>query len=173
MGQPVQSPAPVPALPSAAQPHPYSNDQAQLLQHSAALVEAVRSHSPQLQALADQSLQGWFNCRQAADATNQAALSALERATHLEAETAQLNRSIHRQLRMFDRQLKIASVTLHQEVAQKVGQVHRHIQQQSNHCRNRLNLDADQRPSYSEAHRSQVNRLFVQRSLQTQPCSLS
>ncbi len=129
------------------------------------MAASIHGHSTILDAMGDQSLRSWYNCREAASNTRQQAFAAVDRATSVDAEIAQINRSIQRQLQQFDTQLKASSQTLRQEVAVKVGQYHRHMQQQSNHCRNRLNLDEHDQPAWTSAHRNQAQRLFQSTTL--------
>ena len=126
---------------------------------------SIHQHTPILDAVGDQSLRSWYNCRETASLTRQQAFAAVDRATTLDQEIAQLNRNIQQQLQQFDAQLKASGQTLRQEVAQKVEQYHRHIQQQSNRCRNRLNLDEHDQPAWTSAHRNQAQRLFQSTTL--------
>lgn len=145
--------------------HHYSQLQQQTVQQGHNLSASIHQHSPLLKAIGDQSLRSWYNCREAASLTRQQAFAAVDRATTIDQEIAQLNRNIQQQLQQFDTQLKESSQTLRQEVAQKVGQYHRHMQQQSNHCRNRLNLDEHDQPAWTSAHRNQAQRLFQSTTL--------
>lgn len=151
--------------PQASQPHRYSQLQQQTVQQGHSLSASLQQHSALLEALGDQSLRSWYNCRESASLTRQQAFAAVDQATTVDQEIAQLNRSIQQQLQQFDAQLKASSQTLRQEVAQKVAQYHRHMQQQSNHCRNRLNLDEHDQPAWTTAHRSQAQRLFQSTTL--------
>lgn len=124
-----------------------------------AMSQGIQSHSPMLDAIGEQSLRSWYNCREAASLARQQAFAAIDKATMLDQEIAQLNRNIQKQLQQFDHQLKASGQTLRQEVAQKVGQYHRHVQEQSEHCRSRLNLaESAQAPQPSPRHQAQ--RLF-------------
>ena len=145
--------------------HRYGQLQQQTVQQCHTMAASIHGHSTILDAMGDQSLRSWYNCREAASNTRQQAFAAVDRATSIDAEIAQINRSIQRQLQQFDTQLKASSQTLRQEVAVKVGQYHRHMQQQSNHCRNRLNLDEHDQPAWTSAHRNQAQRLFQSTTL--------
>lgn len=163
--------APVPPAPLTGQASPqdyqhrYGQLQLQTVQQCHNLSASVHQHTPILEAVGDQSLRSWYNCRETASLTRQQAFAAVDRATTVEQEIAQLNRNIQQQLQQFDAQLKASGQTLRQEVSQKVSQYHRHVQQQSNHCRNRLNLDEHDQPAWTSAHRNQAQRLFQSTTL--------
>ncbi len=154
-----------PLTPAAVQPNSYGHLQQQTVEQSQAMSWGVHSHSPILEGLGDQSIRSWYNCRAAASLTRQQAFAAVDRATTVDQKIAQINRSIQQQLQQFDAQLKASGQTLREEVAQKVGQYHRHVQQQSNRCRNRLNLDEHNQPAWTSAHRNQAQRLFQSTTL--------
>ncbi len=157
--------------PTAAQPqslpsdHRYGQLHQQTLQQGHSLSASIHQHTPILEAVGDQSIRSWYNCREAASLTRQQAFAAVDRATTVDQEIAQLNRNIQLQLQQFDAQLKTSGQTLRQEVAHKVAQYHRHVQQQSNRCRNRLNLDEHNQPAWTSAHRNQAQRLFQSTTL--------
>lgn len=182
MHQPIHTPAQepraiVPVQPghltaqTAAQPQPlqpnhrYGPLHQQTVQQGDIMSARIHQHSPILEAVGDQSLRSWYNCRETAGLVRQQAFAAVDQATTVDQEIAQLNRSIQQQLQQFDSQLKASGQTLRQEVAQKVGQYHRHMQQESNRCRNRLNLDEHAQPAWTSAHRNQAQRLFQSTTL--------
>lgn len=128
--QPPQNSSQTPNSPPAHQP----------LQRGQDLSDSLHQHSQLLDRLGEQSLSSWYRCRESASLTRQQAFAAVDRATTVDPEIAQLNRTIQQQLHLFDAQLQISTRTLRQEVAQKVGQYRRHVQQQSQQCRDRLGL---------------------------------
>lgn len=140
--------------------HRHAPLQAAIAQQWEDLSLDLADHTPLLAAIATTSDQARSHRSQAAIATGQAAQAALAAATQIEEDIARLNRSIQQQLQQFDAQLAIAAQTTHQEVNQKVSQLRRHIQQQSNSCRAALNLDADDQPRWTSAHRHRAARLF-------------
>lgn len=143
----------------------YGQLQQQMAQQWGSLTDSVKAHSPLLDEVSGRSLKSWYNCRESARNTRQQAFAALDAATRLEAEIAQLDHSIQQQLQQFDQQLTISAQTLRQEVAQKVGQFHRHIQQQSSRCRDRLKLEAENPPRWTESQREQAQQLFKKTTL--------
>lgn len=118
-----------------------------------------------LDAIAQTSHQSRLVRNQAASATGQASQVALALATEVEGDIAQLNNSIHEKLQQFDAQLKIASQTMHQEVDQKVSQLRRHIQQQSNTCRARLARSGDRQESWVSGGRRPLHQCLAQTTL--------
>lgn len=163
--------APPPARPdgAVAAVHRHAPLQAAIAQQWEELSLDLADHTPLLAAIATTSDQARSHRSQVAIAMGQSAQVALAAATQIEGDIARLNNSIQQRLQQFDAQLAIAAQTTHQEVNQKVTQLRRHIQQQSNSCRAALNLDADDQPRWTSAHRHQVARLFQATTLQPRP----
>jgi len=148
-------------------PRHYGQLQQQMLQQGEDLSASLHQHSQLLNKLGEQSLSSWYGCRESASLTRQQAFAAVDRATSIEPEIAQLNRTIQRQLQQFDAQLQISTQTLRQEVAQKVGQYRRHVQQQSEQCRDRLKLTSPNQPGLGVPQLSPAQKLFQSTTLRS------